>query len=355
VQDDFYRWYASMSFGDDAGHAEKRWQAIDALVEKSTRQTLGVLTRLAFRVKLQMSAPEIAEVRSKLGGELQPPGDEELVMLAASALAWAMDPEGSNSALAATMVATASCGRLRALEQPMDLLGMSERTSRKLAEASRRRPSLEFAKPLTTSLDKAEVAAAMKLASEGDQSGGLESVITSINKVLGALARRQATVEGEFRRYTKFQDEELDILWWLQGGHCAELQMDFPDVPAEHRPLAIARELASLTKVLPGPTAVLSLLSRAGVSGAMKLSIAAAVQGMPEAWLDTALAGIDDDQLSPVTSPILFALSRRKELDGAEGWASAWGKLTSLDPGSELEPLRFAEAAYREFVLLQLG
>lgn len=355
MQDNFFNWYANMSFSEDDGHAEKRFQAIKALVDHPTAQTLEALTRLAFRMKPQMSAPEITEIRSTLTGELQPPGDEELSMLAASALAWAMDSDDDNAPLVATMVATASCGGLRTLAQPMDLAGMSESATRKLAEASRRRPSLEPTKLLATKLDTTEVAAALKLASENNPGAALQAVVSSINKVLAAVAHRQVAVETEFQKYTKLQDEELDILWWLQGGHCVDLQKDFPDLPAEHRPLAIGRELACLTKVLPGPTALQSLLLRTGVPAAPKLSIAAAVQGMPESWLDTALAKINKDELSPVTTPILFALSRRKELDGAEGWAPAWSKLTSLDQVVELEPLRLAEMAYREFLLVQLG
>lgn len=356
MQDNFSGWYASLSFSEDHGQAEKRFGAVKALMKDPTPATLEVLTRLAFRMRIQMpTATEVAEIRSKLTGDLPSPGEEELAMLAASALAWAMESGSDKGSLAATMVAAASCGGLRSLTQPMDLVGMSESATRKLAEASRRRPSLEPTKPLLTSLDNTEIAAAVKLASDGNPAGALQAVVLSINEALAAVARRQFAVETEFQKYTKLQDEELDILWWLQGGYCADLQKDFPDLPAEHRPLAIARELASLTKVLPGPTALQSLLFRTGVPDAPKLSLVVAVQGMPASWLDTALGEIDVDNISPVTTPILFALSRRKELDGAEGWAPAWSKLTSLDQDIELEPMHLAEMAYREFLLAQLG
>ncbi|WP_114968225.1 GTPase-associated system all-helical protein GASH [Rhodoferax ferrireducens] len=355
MQEDFLRWYATMSFGEDEGHAAKRFETVRALVKDPTTATLEVLIRLAFRLKIQTSAPEVAEVRSKLTGELRPPGDEELAMLAASALACAMDSDSDNSSLAATMVATASCGGLRSLAQPIDLVGMSKSVTRKLAEVSRRRPSLEPTRALVTSLDKTEVAAAETQVSEGNLGGALQTVVNSINKALAAVSRRQTAVETQFQKYTKLQDEELDILWWLQSGHCADLQNDFPDVPAEHRPLAIARELATLTKVLPGPTALQSLFLRAGVPEAPQRSIEVAVQGMPKSWLDMVLCDVDKDKISPVTTPILFALNRRKELDGDEGWAPPWSKLTSLDQGVELEPLCLAEMAYREFLLVQFG
>jgi len=98
-----------------------------------------------------------------------------------------------------------------------------------------------------------------------------------------------------------------------------------------------------------------ALLTRAGVVDAPKMTIVAAVQGMPDSWLDTALGELDQEKITALTTPILFALNRRKELEGAEGWATAWSKLASLDEGAELDPMRFAEAAYREFVLARLG
>ncbi len=353
---EFAGWYASLSLGDDTAQVEGRWKAVEAVVEEASKTTLELLVRLAFRAKpQQMSAPDVAELRAKFAGATAPPGDEELVVLAGAALAWAMDPQDDNSALAATMIAAAACGGLRKLELPMDLIGISGRANRVNSETSRRRPSLDVGKAVATALDKAEVAAAVKLVTDGNPAGAVQTLANSINKVIATVARRQAAVEEAFQNFTHLQDEELDILWWLQGGYSSDLEKDFPDVPPAYRPLGIARELAALTKVLPGPTAVRALLTRAGVADAPKMTIVAAVQGMPNAWLGMALDDLEGENITALTTPILLALSRRKELEGAEGWATAWSKLTSLDEGAELEPMRFAEAAYREFVLARLG
>lgn len=355
MHENFAGWYASLSLGEDMAHLESRWKSVKTVVEEATKATLERLVRLAFRTKLQTSAADVAELRAKFAGETTAPGDEELVVLAGAALAWAMRPDEANSSLAAAMVATTSCGGLRELRLPMDLIDMAETAYRLNAESNRRRPSLDVGKAVATSLDKTEVAAAVKLATDGNAAAGIQALASSLNKVIATVARRQAAVESEFQNYTRLQDEELDILWWLHGGYSVDLKDDFPSVSPPHRPLGIARELAALTKVLPGPIAVPALLTRAGVVDAPKITIVAAVQGMPDSWLDTALDDLDEQKITALTTPILFALNRRKELEGAEGWATPWGKLTSLDEGAELEPMRFAEAAYREFVLARLG
>lgn len=355
MHEEFAGWYASLSLGEGTAHLESRWKAVETVTEEATKTTLELLVRLAFRTKLQTSAADVAELRAKFAGETTSPGDEELVVLAGAALAWAMHHDDDNSSLAAAMVATASCGGLRELKLPMNLVDIAEHANRLNAETRRRRPSLGVGKAVATALDKTEVANAVKQANEVNAGAGMQGLVNSINKALATVARRQTAVEAEFQSYTRCQDEELDILWWLLGGYSGDFQKDFPDVSPALRPLGIARELAALTNVLPGPTAVPALLTRASVAGAPQQTIVAAVQGMPEKWLYTALGDIENENISPLTTPILFALSRRKELEGAEGWATAWSKLTSLDEGAALDPMRFAEAAYREFVLARLA
>ncbi len=356
MQDEFAGWYASLSLGEDAAHLEERRKAVETVVIEATKPTIELLVRLVFRTKLQQtSAPEVAALRVGLTGDVSPPGDEELVLLAGASLAWMMDPADGNSALAASLVTSAACGGLRKLELPMDLIGISGKANAVNAETSRRRPSLDVGKPVATALDKTEVAGAIKLATEGNPGAAIQTLAGSFNKAVATVAKRQAAVEEAFQRYTRTQDEELDILWWLQGGYSSDLQRDFSEVPPPHRPLGIARELARLTQVLPGPTALHALLARAGVGDAPRQTIAAAVQGMPTDWLSESLDGVENENVSALTTPILFALSRRKELEGAEGWSAAWSKLTSLDESVELEPMHLAEVAYREFVLARLG
>lgn len=348
----FSEWYEGLSLGQDDSYLESRWAAVESVVEDATKETLEELVRLAFRTK---PANDVAELRAKFAGEIAPPGDEELAVLAGAALVWAMHPDDDNSALAAAMIATASCGGLRELKLPIDLVSMSTETNRELSEAARRRPSLDVGKAVATTLDKTEVANAIKQANEVNVGTGLQALVVTINKALGTVAKRQAAVETEFERYTKLQDEELDILWWLHGGYSTDFQNDFAEVPAPLRPLGFARELASLTTVLPGPTAVSALFTRAGVPAAPVQTIVAAVQEMPVAWLDIALGDLKKDSISAITTPILFALLRRKELDGDQGWVAAWSKLTAMAESATLESLPLAEAAYREFVVARLG
>lgn len=355
MQNEFSSWYASMSFQQDSAFTAKREAAIDAYVKTVTKSSLALLAKLAFRLKLHMSSPEVAELRHAFGDEATQPGDDELLMLSASALAAAMNSESDSvTALAATVVASVSCGGLRELKQPMDLVGLSDNALRQLSETSRRRPSLKQARLVTPAVDKDDAVLQQAL-NAGNMPEAVQTLIVATNKAISAIARRQREFEVAVQRYVDIQDEELDILWWLEGGHSFDLGLNFSKVAPEHLPLAMARELTGLTKILPGPPALSSLLSRTGLLDAPPQSIPDAVQSMPEVWLNQAIDGLVADGVSATLTPILFAMQRRHEVEGKDDWIAVWGTTTGLTCDAQLSPLQLAVAAYREFSLIQLG
>lgn len=355
MENEFAAWYSGLSLNEDANYFAKRLASIKELIKECQGNDWELLTQISFRIKIQMSSSEVAALRGKLTGDLAAPGDEELILLAAAALALQMQDDSGEAVIVATMVSTASCASLRPLNQPMDLVGISENVIRRLAETSRRRPVLEAQKAPKSALDTAEVSAFVARAAEGAHAEVAQSIVTSTNKILTGLAKRQAAFEAAVQRYVLVQDEELDILWWLLGDYCNDLSLHFKDIPAAQRPLAIARELARLTTVLPGPSAITSLLTRAGVSAAPRCSITEAVQAMPLKWIAEALQDFPAGESARYTKPVLFAFVRHQELEGGDGWVQGWSTLTGLNTTDELDPLQLAQAAYREFILTKLG
>jgi hypothetical protein len=355
MQNQFSSWYTRMSFQQDVALTQKRWKAIEGYVEAVTKANLVLLAKLAFRLRPQMSSPEVAALRQALSGDAAQPGDEELIMLSASVLAASMASEvDSIAALAATVVSSTSCGGLRELKQPMDLVGMADNVLRQLSETARRRPSLEQVKLVAPTVDRNDEAL-VQAVNAGSLQDVAQALAAATNKAISAIARRQREFEAAVQKYVNIQDEELDILWWLEGGHSFDLSLDFSKVNAELLPLAIARELANLTKVLPGPPALPSLLSRTGLVDAPLQSVPDSVQGMPEEWLTKTVDGLPNDGISALLTPILFAMQRRHEVHGKDDWIAAWGTTTELPREAVLSPIRLAEAAYREFSLTRLG
>lgn len=355
MQDDFFNWYSSMEFSGDTDVRLKRWNSVLAVAKAPSPGTLEVLTRLAFRTKMQPFSAEAAQLREQLADGAPPLGDEELALLAASALSVILDRLDATSARAAALVTGASCSGLRGVKQPMDLVGMARNAQMHLAETFRRRPSLEQQKVVNPQLD---IQAGLDGLQEGNVAtvrAAISAMATAVTKALTAMASRQRQFESAVQEYVRVQDEELDILWWLQGGRCTIFDMPFEDVPTEHRPLVFATELVNLTKVLPGPTALPSLFCRTGVDRGTEMTISDAIQGLPKEWLAHILLDEKADKISIVTTPILEAVRRRKEVDGQDNWIAAWSTVCGISQDAQLSALQFSEAVYRELLQVRLG
>lgn len=355
MQDNFFTWYSSMEFSGNGDVRLKRWNSLVAVSKAPSPSTLEVLTRLAFRAKLLPFVAEAALIREQLAEGGPPLDDEELALIAASALSVILDRLDATSARAGALVKGASCAGLRVVKQPMDLVGMAKNAQAHLAETFRRRPPLEQQKLVNPQID-------IQASLDGLEEGSVTTVRTAISalatattKALTAMATRQRQFESAVQDYVRVQDEELDILWWLQGGRCTTFGMPFEDVPAEHRPLVFACELANLTKVRPGPTALQSLFRRSGVDHSTQTIIAGAIQGLPKEWLEHLLPDDKVDMVSIVTTPVLEAVRRRKEVDGQDAWIAAWSSVCGINQDALLPALQFSEAVYRELLQVRLG
>ena len=355
MQADFFRWYSSMEFGEDADTRAKRWDGLTAVVKSPSVTTLEVLTRLAFRTKIQNRTGEANQLREKLAGGGPPLGDEELALMAASALALVLTPMDTTSAKAASLITGTACAGLRSLTQPMDLVGMAKNVQNHLAETSRRRPALEQQRLVNPQLDIQTSLDALEEGNVATVRAAIEALASASVKALVAITTRQRQFESAVQGYVRVQDEELDILWWLQGERCLFFGVQFEDVPLIHRPIVFAVELAALTKVLPGPTALSSLLRRAGVDDTVQLTIPEAIQGIPKEWLAHLIPEERATKVSVVATPILEAVRRRQEVDGQDTWIAAWGTVTGLDQATKLPALLLAESLYRELLQVSLS
>lgn len=355
MQDQFDSWYSVMEFSENADARSRRWASIQSFSTNPTATTLEVLTRLAFRTKLPPLTAEAGQVRTMLaegGPALQ---DEEAALIAAVALALILNARDTTAARAAALINGAACAGLRELQQPMDLVGMAVNAQAYLSETARRRPSLEQPKLVTPQLD---VTASLNALADGNVAtvrAAFEALSGATTKVLSAMASRQRSFETAVQGYVHVQDEELDILWWLQGGQCVHFGLPFAEVQPEFRPIVFAVELAALTKVVPGPTALPSLLVRAGIDDTLRLTIPAAVQGLPQEWLGRVLPEDRTGRVSTTTTPILEAVRRRQEADGADTWAAVWSTVTGIDQTTTLPALQLCEALYRELLQVTLG
>jgi hypothetical protein len=179
----------------------------------------------------------------------------------------------------------------------------------------------------------------------------LQLLATACTTIMKSLAQRQSQFEQRAMQYIRIQDEELNMLWWLQGGHSATLDQSFGEIPPEQRPFVLARELAEATFAVPGVAAIEPLLARAGVDDG-ELEISAAIQALPLDWLRTAIPDGDAAKVSSVTTPLHEAFKRRLEVEGQDTWIPNWASVCDINPAAKLSALRLGDFFYCEQLVI---
>jgi len=353
---DFARWYAE-AFMDEAARRDLRWKGVVDVAASADHETVEVLTRLAFPTPVPASgrkSENLTDIYSSMvqtisGGDstFDPTHSaRELQVLAAAALA-RLVPVMPDAAL---VVTTASMASTRRPELPMDLAGLAEAALVKLAERKHLRQDfgeIELAAPKVDYKFDAEILETMEaeqIQAEFDRlrhatAAAIERVVAGQNRVVKVLLDRQ-----------ELDEEELQMLWWLTGGYSHVSDKPFAKIDDALRPFSLALELAEMTAVSPGPGSIRAMLLRAGV-GNTKLKLEDAVNATGADW---AKEVSNSTLVSPVTTPIHFALEQRAELGSTDAWQTAWSGLTGLPADLQLPAVKLAELFYREHVFLNL-
>jgi hypothetical protein len=340
---EFLGWYDAVALPVEPDAADARWVAVQALAASATHEELEALVRAAFRAR--HNSARTAAVRAKLAGVGAAMQDEEFKLLAAATLAVILRTDQPAAALASMMIITTHLGGLRPVRQPVDIISPAASARLALTQTTRGRPPMKMGPMPELDVDATEA-----LASE-DQDERLQLLATACTTIMKSLAQRQSQFEQRAMQYIRIQDEELNMLWWLQGGHSATLDQSFGEIPPEQRPFVLARELAEATFAVPGVAAIEPLLARAGVDDG-ELEISAAIQALPLDWLRTAIPDGDAAKVSSVTTPLHEAFKRRLEVEGQDTWIPNWASVCDINPAAKLSALRLGDFFYCEQLVI---
>lgn len=353
---DFARWYAE-TFMDEGAKRDLRWKGVVEVAAKASHETIEVLIRLAFQTSVSAAGrktEDLEETYSMVistisGGDItfDPlQSKRELQILAAATLARLLTTKPD----AVLTVTTASFGGSRQPNLPMDLSGLAEKELTSLSDRKHARSGLRELKvvvPEASFVVAPEAVASMtpeQLTAQFDKlhattSASIKRVVTEQNRVFELLHQR-----------ISLDEEELQMLWWLLGGYSRHFKQPFEDIGPAIKPLILAYELGQMTSVSPGPASIRAMLLRAGV-GTEKLKLIDAVNSVDTDW---AIDASNSKLVSPVTTPIHYALEQRAELDSTDAWQAGWSGLTGLAADAELTAIKLAELFYREHLFLFL-
>lgn len=92
----------------------------------------------------------------------------------------------------------------------------------------------------------------------------------------------------ELRCVVAVSAEETNMLWWLIGERSRDFEVPFAEISADSIGLLVAKELADLTTLLPGPPAIKAIADRAIQQGRPRaigpVVLAQAIRSLPDNW-----------------------------------------------------------------------
>jgi len=354
---DFARWYTD-SFMEEGKTRAARWKGVVDTAAAADFITVEVLVRYAFATtvpaegwKHENLAERHRAVLASISGGTSPmvPATDrrELQVLCAAVLARLF----ATLPVAAIAVLNASFEGSRTADLPMDLAGLAKHALVELSRKKHARPDekeFEIKAPEVEFEVSDEALAAMSPAQWKDE---LDTLRDAAQTAANMIADRQNRVTKLLVRQISLGNEELQMLWWLIGGHSSVSDAPFTKVDSALRPLAFGKELGELTKVSPGPASVKALLSRAGIADEV-LKVSDTVNAADMGWIKEVTKS---PRVSPVTTPLHFALEKRAEVGSDDAWPPLWVSMTGLPAEASISAIKLAELFYREHLFLHVS
>ena len=354
---DFARWYAEAFMGEGE-IAAFRWKGVVDTARNADFTTVEVLIRYAFSTaapanggKVESLAKAHQALLTSLSGSGTPldplESRRELQILSAAVLVCLF----SRLPDAAIAVLNASFEGKRVADVPMDIVGLARKALVEFSKKKHKRPDPNELEIEEATIEFEVSPEAMASMTSELWKIELDNLRDAAREALNEVVDSQNNAMELLNRQISLGDEELQMLWWLIGAHSGIVNASFADIETALKPLVFGKELGELTHISPGPASLTALLTRAGIKrGTLKVS--ASVNAADINWAADITKSI---RISPVTTPLHFALEKRVEVGSDEAWLPGWASMTGLPADASMSTVQIAELFYREHLFLHVS
>jgi GTPase-associated system-like protein len=355
----FPDWYRSVTVTPVEGLILKRWNAIEQLAQNPKPEFVIALLRLFLLPdSTESSVPEGLVEAFRANDEAFPSKGNlyEIRILAGVILRQIIEEKNSVATFAALGIACASFAGLDAIPEKDHveaaeeyLVNSSDSIRERVAPAAIKIPALT----------KEKVKELMPEASVQPNAQFQEALFNTLSALISQTSTSLAQVQlgmQQQQHSIRVQDEELNLLWWLQTAFSRDLEKRFEEVEPSAATLLFPMELADLTVFVPGPNTIAGILSHAfrevGVTNGAAVTLAQAVNSLPRNWREKTVRKYDLGGLAEIC-PILLAVQKSLETDGIDEWLPVYRKASGIAADTSFETLRLSLQVYRERLLLR--
>lgn len=352
---EFPSWYSLVDLENNAEKRQARWNAIETYLGNEV--DVEMLLKLTHIFRQKPTQDQLTAFRQYFRDQDETfplsGNEKELQLLAGSCLAVLVHGyDYSQSAEAALAIVTTDFNGVREIELPINLIEIANESIVSLGIKARRRSNIVNSTASLNKISLKEIAEPVvnNWTQVSQAFSSTESVIN--DKLLPQIQKKINAEARNAKKMIEIQDEELQMLWWLVGEYSHSMDCPFDKLEQNSKALVLAAELANETKLVPGPTAIKALLSKAGLTKQRKkIKLTTAINSAPAEWLTSQLEG---KKISQLTTPIHFAIERQLETGAGESWIAGWSASTNIDKELSLSALDLSMLYYRESLLARI-
>ena len=358
----FPDWYRLVTVTPPEGVLHRRWRTVERLSQNSEFEPIKTLLALFTSDVTEASVPGQLIEEFRVDDETFPSKGNlyELRVLAGAILRQIIEAKGPGATLAALGIVCGSFGpRIRQIPE-RDHLNAAETFLAEQGTVIRRREKspaakfLEMTKEEYTQLVPAASFQSNTIPQAHEHIFAL--VVDLMRRISSSIASVQSAIDQQ-QHSIEVQDEELNLLWWLQTAFSRDLQKPFEEIDPSTATVLFPIELADLTVLVPGPSAIIAILSDAfrKLSRAVTVmppTLGRVVNATPRGWRELISRKYDLANASGIC-PALLAVNKSLETDAAEDWYPVYRKASGIPADDELEMMQLSLQFYRECMFLR--
>lgn len=349
----FSEWYRLVSIEPNGDTLTKRWAAVEEWASTFEGNDENILdtVRTFFGVGSKEPPEAFVETFREHDPAFPRKNELELRVLAGAALLHCIGfSSGNHRSAIISGIAVESTNSREQIKQLNELTANILSGFRTLMRHRRKRLTVKtdlFDSKTTTAINEG----IRQIPSAGDINQ-LRSHITPIIQSLVSILQRSEHALDETFRNLRCADEEIDVLWWMEGGHSRDSDKPWNSLLKESVPFFAAKELADLTNIELGPLNVHPFIHKiVGIAKCKAVSIETYVNSVPNDWIVALFAGAED-VVSDLT-PISFALDHRNK-SNSSSWQTYFEAATGLSAGAVVPADEIGCRLYAEVVLLRM-
>ena len=185
--------------------------------------------------------------------------------------------------------------------------------------------------------------------------GALQTALKGLAGPFAAIAKTQQSLV-EASHFNTVLGEECSMLWWIFGEHSRDLETPFTSLPLESLSLFFGKDLADLTRIIPGPQSIPALMhkafTQAAVDAVEEIELNTIVDRASREWRSSWLKEVDVGELRGI-GQCIPAVAASIEVGEGGDWQELVNRRDGVDPGTRLTRLDWAKLCHCECLLLR--